>query len=186
MIELKIQDKKFLCPESWDDVTCSVGINYFNAKLNKADKSDLISILTGIPIETLGQLSVRSVEVIISKLMFAEDESVFFEDKPKEEYKDFDYGSLKYKQTERVRQIIDIKKSLFGNSIPVFKYIFDIDLEEEPLVEWVGTLNFFLNSWIDFMAQSSDTSKEATGIVHRYRRASENSTDLDHSPLVLS
>lgn len=185
MIEVKIEDNIYLCPENWEDLTCSIGIEYYNAKINNADKSDLITILTGIPGDKIYQLSTKSIDQLFILLSFTNDESVFFNEEPKDEYKNFDYGSLQYKKTERVRQLIDVKKSLFGNSIPVFKYLFDIDLTEEPLVEWVGTLNFFLNKWIDYMA-NLNTYPEMKEIIHKYRRASETSKGSDHSPLVLS
>lgn len=183
MIEAKINDQTYNVPECWDDLTYSIAIGVYVAHHAGAEESEIISKSCLIPMDVLYSVSERSVKELAGRLEFLSDLTIFDKIEPKEEYKDFDYGSITYGKAEKCRQLVDEKKTMFENVVPMFKELFDVDLTNEPFAEWIGTVNFFLNQWFRFTLGSRLSAKVDT-LMSKNSPESEGLTSS--GPLVLT
>lgn len=178
MRKANIESNVYLIPQSWDDLMYTDAVKYYLAKCNDANPNEIITLLTGISEEILLNLSTNSVDKLFDELSFVNDESIFEDTNVKDEYKDFDFGSLKYRESEKVKQLIDYKKSLIENAPVLFDYLFKVDLDKEPFTEWIGTVNFFLNKWVDSM-MSSSIYQSMSRMPSKYKQELTGSTDSE-------
>lgn len=178
MRKANIGENVYLIPQSWEDLMYTDAVNFYLAMCRDANPHEIITLLTGISNEILFNLSTNSVDRLYAELSFINDASIFEDTNVKDEYKDFDFGSLKYRETEKVKQLIDYNKSLIENAPVLFDYLFKVDLSKEPFTEWIGTVNFFLNKWVDSM-MNSHISEKANRMPSKFKQELTGSTDLE-------
>lgn len=184
MRKANIESNVYLIPQSWDDLMYTDAVKYYLAKCNDANPNEIITLLTGISEEILLNLSTNSVDKLFDELSFVNDESIFEDTNVKDEYKDFDFGSLKYRESEKVKQLIDYKKSLIENAPVLFDYLFKVDLDKEPFTEWIGTVNFFkqmgrFNDEFEHLSKHEQDAKQVQAGVDRLNRFGSFATYIE-------
>ena len=160
MIKVIIKGKEYDVPVSWDEVSYVKGVEV--VELIKAEKQDeVLCLLIGIDIETLHSLKAHSAAQLFAITEFYLDLSLLDNDVPQDKYKDIDYGSLPYGDTEAIRIIINNGKDKdFMQLAPeVLKKITGDDISEQPFSEVIGSVGFFLNQWIAFTKDTTNLTK---------------------------
>ncbi len=160
MIKVIIKGKEYDVPVSWDEVPFTKGVEVI--ELIKAEKQDeILCLLIGIDLEILHSLKAHSVAQLFSLTEFYLDLSLLDSDVPQDKYKNIDYGSLPYGDTEAIRIIINNGKDKdFMQLAPeVLKKITGDDISNEPFSEVIGSVGFFLNQWIAFTKDTQNLTK---------------------------
>lgn len=183
MIKAKIKDTEYDIPTMWADVSYSRTVDVINTK----EPDEALCKLIGLDMETLNSLSNKSVAMLYNAVKFIGDKSIMDSNEPKEKYKDFDYGSKSYGDTEKVRTIIsqNSNKSFLDLAPEIIKHLTGDDISNEPFSEVIGSVGFFLNQWINFTSNTMNSMK-----VHERKEKSKQelkpSTDSEASVLMLS
>jgi hypothetical protein len=161
MIKVLIKGKEYEVPVSWSEVSYVKGVEV--VELIKQDKRDeILCLLIGIDIETLHSLKAHSAAQLFTLTEFILDLSLMDSDVPQDKYKDIDYGSLPYGDTEAIRIIINNGKDKdFMQLAPdVLKKITGDDISNEPFSEVIGSVGFFLNQWIAFTKDTQSLTNQ--------------------------
>jgi hypothetical protein len=161
MIKVLIKGKEYDVPVSWSEVSYVKGVEV--VELIKQDKRDeILCVLIGIDIETLHSLKAQSAAQLFGLTEFVLDLSLMDNDVPQDKYKDIDYGSLPYGDTEAIRIIINNGKDKdFMQLAPdVLKKITGDDISNEPFSEVIGSVGFFLNQWMAFTKLTQNLTKQ--------------------------
>lgn len=178
MKQAGLNGKTYYIPERWEDLTYYQATNFF-ISLNAGDnEATIISKLTAIPYDEIMNMSVNSVNLLADKISFCNDLKIFESQEVKEEYKDFDFGSLPYGKTEAIRQKVDTLKSMYEQAPTMFKDLFNLDITDEPFTEWIGTVNFFLSKWYRFIILMP-TCQAVSTRMNKNKQVSEGSTDSE-------
>jgi hypothetical protein len=160
MIKVIIKGKEYDVPVSWNEVPYVKGVEVI--ELMKQEKQDdILCLLIGIDIETLHSLKAHSVAQLFSLTEFYLDLALLDNNEPKDKYKDINYGSLPYGETEAIKIIISNGKDKdFMQLAPdVLKKITGDDISNEPFSEVIGSVGFFLNQWIAFTKDLQNLTK---------------------------
>lgn len=161
MIKVIIKGKEYDVPVSWGEVSYVKGVEI--VELIKQDKRDeILCLLIGIDIETLHSLKAESAAKLFLLTEFVLDLSLLDNDVPQDKYKDIDYGSLPYGDTEAIRIIINNGKDKdFMQLAPeVLKKITGDDISEQPFSEVIASVGFFLNQWIAFTKDTQNLTNQ--------------------------
>jgi len=145
MQSVKINNIEYSIPLSWDECNYKQAIGVIK---NVNDKAMQLNALTSIPYETilaLNDLQARSLFTLIS---FTEDLEVFNSDMVLDEYKEFDFGNIKYGDAEMCRTFLTSEESGYEAIVKVINHLFKKDINEMPFLEVIGTANFFLSKSI--------------------------------------
>lgn len=179
MIKVIIKGKEYDVPVAWSEVSYVKGVEVI--ELAKQDKRDeILCLLIGIDIETLNSLKADSAAKLFALTEFVLDLSIMDNDIPQDKYKDIDYGSLPYGDTEAIRIIINNGKDKdFMQLAPdVLKKITGDDISEQPFNEVIGSVGFFLNQWMDFTKNTQNLTKAKLTNVQNSQEL-EGSNDLE-------
>ena len=123
MIKFKAGKKKYSCPTSWSDITFKQW-----KELNKTeDEMELLSILTGIPSETINRISENSLLKLSLAIGFiATPLKINNYEAPSE---------FNYKQNRKIPVVQDIKEKTYGQKIYLQHALIDNQGNEEKLIE---------------------------------------------------
>ena len=161
-------------PESWSEINYSKAI-----KILKADEVELIDILFGEG--TADRLTFIQANEILSELSFIDDLSIFNLNEPKEEYKHIDVGSIPFGSMKKIEGFFQAKDSsgfeAMGKAMPL---IIGKEIWDEPVTEWIGTVNFFLSKLIRSLA-ISQSLKSMSPHKRKYWQELIGSSGLEYS-----
>jgi len=183
MIKADIKGKEYEIPTSWADVPYIKAIEVI--KIKEPDLA--LCKLIGIEIRELNSLQNNSVAILYNCVQFISDVSIMESNEPKEKYKDFDYGSKSYGDTEKVRNIIsqNSDKNFLDLAPEIIKHLTGDDISNEPFSEVIGTVGFFLNQWIISISNIQNLMK-AVGMKNNLLQELKESTDSEASVLTLN
>lgn len=183
MIKANIKGTEYEIPTTWYDVPYSKAIEVIKTK----EPDEALCKLIGIELEILNSLQNNSVATLYNCVKFISDVSIMENNEPLEKYKDFDYGSKSYGDTEKVRTIIsqNSDKSFLDLAPEIIKYLTGDDISNEPFAEVIGTVGFFLKQWMVSISSTMNSMK-AEGMTNNLGLESKGLTDLEASVLTLS
>ncbi len=183
MIKAEIKGIVYNVPTTWYDVPYKTAIEVIRQK----EPDNALCLLIGIDLDTLNSLQNKSVATIYNCVSFIEDNSIMEKNDVLEKYKTFDYGSLPYGDTEKVRQYISNNKECnFLELAPeVIKMLTGDDISEEPFAEIIGTVDFFLRQWIVSTASMMNSTK-AVEMKNQSWQELKGLTDSEVSVLTLN
>lgn len=176
MIKAVIKDKEYLVPTTWADVKYKDAVK----AIKILDADELLCFLIGMPIEELNSLEAKSVAILFNCIKFVEDISLFESNEPQEKYKDFDYGSQPYGNTEFVKKIMSTNPELNFMELAhqIIEKLTGDKIEDEPVTEVIGSVGFFLNQWIAFTSNLMNSAK-AELMQGKNKQELEGSNDLE-------
>lgn len=183
MIKADIKGKIYDIPTSWHDLPYSKAIEVI--KIKEPDLA--LCRLIDLDLEVLNSLKNKSVAMLYNAVKFIGDKSVMDSNEPLEKYKDFDYGSKSYGDTEKVRSLIsqNSDKSFLDLAPEIIKHLTGDDISEEPFAEIIGTVGFFLNQWIASTSSTMNLTK-AEEMTNNSELELKGSIDSGVSELTLS
>jgi hypothetical protein len=84
-------------------------------------------------------------------------------EEPEEKFKTFDYGSMTYGDTEKVRKVINNNpdKSFLELGAEIIKLLTNEDISQRPFSEVIGNIGFFLRQWILSTSNIANSTKVA-------------------------
>ena len=143
MIKAEIKGIMYDIPTTWYDVPYKTAIEVVKEK----EPDNALCLLIGIDLETLNSLQSKSVATLYNCVSFIEDISIMENNDVLEKYQSFDYGTMPYGDTEKVRQYISKNndKSFLDLAPEVIKLLTGDDISEEPFAKIIGSVDFFLN-----------------------------------------
>lgn len=156
MQQIKINNVEYNIPITWDDLTYKQAIGVIK---NVDDKGKQLSEITGIPYELILSLADQQASILFELISFTENLEVFDNDIVKDDYKDFDFGSIEYGIAEKCRQHMKTGLTGFEVVIDIIKTLKGVDITNEPFMEWIGTANFFLSKSITSMIATPSLTK---------------------------
>jgi hypothetical protein len=156
MQEITVNEKVYNIPISWDDLTYRQGIDVIK---HIEEKDIQLSKITGIPLELIHKMSDINVSKLFSLISFTEHLEVFENDEVIEDFKSFDFGSIKYSDAEFCRKILTSESIGFEAVIGIIKHLKNYDISNEPFLKVIGTANFFLSKSIIFMIVMPSSEK---------------------------
>lgn len=142
----KINNIEYTIPVSWSD-----GVTFGQAsQVIKYDgnKPQQLKELTGIPLEIINKTLSREVAILFNNISFVDNTEAFDSQEVKPEYKYFDFGSLEYGMEQEIKKFINDQITGHELAAKAIKIITDIDINDKPFLEWIGTANFFLSKLI--------------------------------------
>jgi len=148
MHTIKIKEREYNIPLSWDDVTYELAAKALSVY---DDKTKILSTLTEIPVEIIDNMIDADVSKLFELISFHEDLEVFKSTDVLEQFKDFDFGSLSYGMAEKCRQIMNSNESGYLTAVSLIRNLVDFDVAKLPLPKVIGTVNFFLHKSINSM-----------------------------------
>lgn len=183
MIKAEIKGIVYDIPTTWYDVPYKTAIKVIKEK----EPDNALCLLIGIDLETLNSLQSKSVATLYNCVGFIEDISIMENNEVLEKYQSFDYGSMPYGDTEKVRQYIsNNKESSFLDLAPeVIKMLTGDDISDEPFAKIIGSVDFFLKQWITSTASTMSLTKVA-GMKKASGQELSDSTDSEASVLTLN
>jgi len=81
-------------------------------------------------------------------IAFVDRLDVFESDEVKEDYKDFDFGSIDYGTEQSIKNSVKEDANGFEVAAEMIRICKGVDIKEQPFLEWIGTANFFLSNLI--------------------------------------
>jgi hypothetical protein len=163
-------------PEKWSEVT----FNQYVDLVNGDDKNWLtrLSILSGVEKKFIDQLPIETVELLINRITFINDQSALKNCKSPKKYKGFKYTKLESAWHFDIMDELEKHKGLdLINCAPVVVerctrkrhgkikglltsngFSKGIDISQRPVTEVLGTANFFLACLINF-SKNTNTSQ---------------------------
>ena len=105
-------------------------------------------MLAKIPMQLIDTMPNNKAHLLFDIISFTENLEVFESDKVLDEFKDFDFGNIEYGKAEKVKQLMSKEATGFEVSADAIKYLMNIDINEMPFLEVIGTANFFLSKLI--------------------------------------
>lgn len=159
MIQAEIKGIVYNVPTTWYDVPYKTAIEVVKEK----QPDNALCLLIGIDLETLNSLQSKSVATLYNCVSFIEDISIMENNDVLEKYQSFDYGSMPYGDTEKVRQYISKNndKSFLDLAPEVIKLLTGDDISEEPFAKIIGSVDFFLKQWMVSTASTMNLTKVA-------------------------
>lgn len=182
MQPVKINDTEYLIPLSWADVKYNQAIRMLK---NVDDMSWQLFCLSGIPVEVTDKLTDQQVTKLFQLISFTENLEVFESVEVKEEYKSFDFSAVQFGKAESCRKILTDSDSGFDGVAKCIKKLVDIDITDQPLLEWIGTANFFLVKLLSSLIATPNLVKVQEA-MSRNRPGMEDCIILEALPRVLS
>ncbi len=161
MIKVIIKGKEYDVPVSWDEVPFTKGVEVIQL-IKQDNRNEILCLLIGIDNETLMSLKESSVTQLFILTEFFNDISILDNDEPIEKYKDFDYGSAAYGDTEAVKIVVrnNTDKDWIQIAAEVIKKLTGDDISNEPFSEIIGSVGFFLNQWISYTKTSQNLTNQ--------------------------
>ena len=183
MIKAEIKGKIYDVPTTWHDVTYIKAIKIIKME----DIEDVACELIGIDKETFYSLQNESVNILFNCIDFIKDVSIIKSENPEDRFKDFDYGSLTYGDTEKVRKIINSNadKTFLELAPEIVKILTGEDISEKPFSKMIGNVGFFLNQWI-ISTSSMMNSPKAKEMKSKLEQELKGLTDSEASVLTLN
>jgi len=183
MIQAEIKGIIYNVPTTWYDVPYKTAIEVVNEK----QPDNALCLLIGIDLETLNSLQSKSVATLYNCVSFIEDISIMENNDVLEKYQSFDYGSMPYGDTEKVRQYISKNndKSFLDLAPEVIKLLTGDDISEEPFAKIIGSVDFFLKQWMVSTASTMSLTK-VQGMKKASGQELKGLTDSEASVLTLN
>lgn len=183
MIQAEIKGKVYNVPTTWYDVPYKTAIEVVKEK----EPDNALCLLIGIDLETLNSLQSKSVATLYNCVFFIEDISIMEKNDVLEKYQSFDYGSMPYGDTEKVRQYISKNndKSFLDLAPEVIKLLTGDDISDEPFAKIIGSVDFFLKQWMVSTASTMSLTKVAE-MKNQSWQELKDSTNSEASVLTLS
>lgn len=183
MIQAKIKGIVYNVPTTWYDVPYKTAIEVVKEK----QPDNALCLLIGIDLETLNSLQSKSVATLYNCVSFIEDISIMENNDVLEKYQSFDYGSMPYGDTEKVRQYISKNndKSFLDLAPEVIKLLTGDDINEEPFAKIIGSVDFFLKQWMVSTASTMNLTK-VQGMKKASWQELKDSTSSEASVLTLN
>lgn len=156
MQPITINHIKYEIPLGWDEV------NFYQATQvikNVNDKGKQLEALSGIENWMIDKFTDFQVSKLFALISFTENLEVFNSVDVKEEYKNFDFGSIEYGKAEYCRKAMIESDSGFESVILIMQKLINKDISKEPFLEWIGTANFFLSKSISSMIAIPNLAK---------------------------
>lgn len=161
---VKIEKKKYYIPTTWREVTCGK----FQELILAKDIFDKIQVLTGISRQTAEQLDWQSIQILQAALNFTNDFTML--DGVKVYPKELDTFDISKQPSHTILAVQGVfKKSkeqtdddfiahLYAGVDMLNIYIneakktqdIEVDIYNEPITDWYGTMCFFLSKWVAF------------------------------------
>lgn len=138
-------------PDSWDEVTFKQYVDLVN--YDKGTIESRISILLGISEDYINVLPSEDVLMIVPIISFTfNTEELEKSNVVPDDYKDFYIGHESWKKLEEAKQAINALdgKDAVNAAAKIIKIYTDQDIEDKPVTEVLGLVNFFLSSYINF------------------------------------
>lgn len=138
-------------PDSWDEVTFKKYVDLVN--YDKGTIESRISILLGISEDYINVLPSEDVLMIVPIISFTfNTEELEKSNVVPDDYKDFYIGHESWKKLEEAKQAINALdgKDAVNAAAKIIKIYTDQDIEDKPVTEVLGLVNFFLSSYINF------------------------------------
>ena len=183
MIQAEIKGIVYNVPTTWYDVPYKTAIEVIRQK----EPDNALCLLIGIDLETLNSLQSKSVATLYNCVGFIEDISIMENNDVLEKYQSFDYGSMPYGDTEKVRQYISKNndKSFLDLATEVIKLLTGDDISEEPFAKIIGSVDFFLKQWMVSTASTMNLTKVAE-MKNQSGQGLKGLTDSEVSVLTLN
>ena len=138
-------------PDSWDEVSFKKYVDLVN--YDKGTIESRISILLGISEDYINVLPSEDVLMIVPIIAFTFDTDELIKcNVVPDQYKDFYIGHESWKKLEEAKQAINALdgKDAVNAAAKIIKIYTDQDIEDKPVTEVLGLVNFFLSSYINF------------------------------------
>lgn len=183
MIKAEIKGKMYDVPTSWQDVSYNKAIKIIKME----DIEDIACELIEIDKETFYSLQNQSVNTLYNCIGFIKDLSLMKNEEPEEKFKTFDYGSMTYGDTEKVRKIINNNpdKSFLELGAEIIKLLTNEDISERPFSEVIGNVGFFLKQWILSTSNIANSTK-AVEMKNKLEQELKGLTNSEASVLTLN
>ncbi len=153
MQQVTINQVCYEIPVNWSEITYAKGVEVIK---EYDDKTKVLSIVSGIPIEVINKIADIDISKLFGLISFVDDQSVFENVTPKEEFKDFNFRSIEYGEAEYCRKLMNSGSSGYEVVAKIIHRLKGVDINNEPLTEVIGTANFFLtNSLISMLVTPS-------------------------------
>ena len=143
MQSVKINNVEYIMKLGWDECTYKEAIGVIK---NVNDKAMQLNAVSGIPYEIILALNDLQAKSLFTLISFTEDLEVFNGDMVLDEYKDFDFGNIKYGDAEVCRNFLTAEESGYEAIVKVINHLFKKDINDMPFLEVIGTANFFLSN----------------------------------------
>lgn len=138
-------------PESWNEVTFKQYVELVN--YDKGTIESRIAILLGLSENEVNNLQSSDVFMIVPIISFTFDTKDIIEcNVVPDEYKDYYIGHQSWKKLEEAKQAINALdgKDAVNAASKIIKIYTDQDIDDKPVTEVLGLVNFFLISYINF------------------------------------
>lgn len=181
-MKVEIDNKEYNVPMSWDEVTLVQGIEVFE---NVNDKAKQLECLTGIPVELVDKMLDVDAQKLFALISFTENLEVFNDDNVLDEFKDFDFGSIPYGESEKCRKMIAQSSSDYLVTIKIINYLKNVNMSNEPFLKTIGTVNFFFYQLMSSLIVTPYLTK-LNKILLQCKRDQIDLTSMVASPLTLN
>lgn len=161
MQPVTINHIKFQIPISWDEVTFAQAVEVIK-HVDHKDKQ--LTILSGIEEYMINGMTDFQASKLFSLISFTENLEVFDSSDVKEEYKDFDFGSIEWGKADYCRKQLHDNNTGFEAVILIMQKLINKDISKELFLEWIGTANFFLSKSISSMITTPSLAKMDTAL----------------------
>jgi hypothetical protein len=182
MQPVKINGIEYLIPLSWSEVKYNQAISILK---NVDDMSWQLFCLSGITVEVTDKLTDQQATKLFQLISFTENLEVFESVEVKEEYKLFDFSAIQFGKAESCRKILTDSDSGFDGVSKCIKKLVDIDVNDKPFLEWIGTANFFLAKLLTSLIATPNLAKVQEA-MSRNKPGMEDCIILEALPRVLS
>lgn len=156
MQEIKINDNFYNVPISWDE------LNYWQAcqVIKHVDnKAMQLNVLSKIPLEFIDRMPNDKAHLLFDLIAFTENLEVFNSGEPLPEYLNFDYGNLEYGKAEHCKAIMMKDISGYEATAEIIQYLFNVDINDKPFLDIIGSASFFLSKLISSIIVSPSLAK---------------------------
>jgi len=158
-MKIKIKDVDYEIPLSWSDLTYNQAVAAISEKIELVDK---INILTSIPIAEIEKTSIRDVDTLLNYLSFINDQEIFDSKEPSDLTANFDFGSLTYGVSEKVKKLFSNEDKTVYEVMPdVFEVMFNVDIRQKTFTDVIGDINNFFFRSMFFMRPTKNFTKKA-------------------------
>lgn len=182
MPKATINNIQYDIPVTWKDVKYGEASQVIKYIGNKAQQ---LKELTGIPLDVLDKTNAKHVGQMFDLISFVDNLEVYEGQEVKEDYKDFDFGSLDYGTEQAVKKMFTSEDNGYEIAAKAIKIIKGIDINSEPFLEWIGTANFFLSKLIISIVVSPSLEKVSQA-MNKCKQGSSDYKNLEALRLTLS
>lgn len=152
MVELTINEKKYLIKTSWDDVPYSFYAELKNPYGTELKLIDRISKFTGIEPDVVSVFTLTQLSAIIELTSFMESDITAF--KPVQI--DTQIGKESWGKMEAAKQVFAKVENPYLAIAEVVKQYTNFDILDKPVSEVYAYVDFFLHSSISLQRDTND------------------------------